>query len=144
VASFPAPLGLAPGVSAGLRKKEITTILRYENTTPVEECPPLMPDFIDQTLLCVQCGKEFIFSAGEQRFFKDKNFVNIPKRCKQCKIVRNSSTIHSALQTRQETLATCEQCGRQTTIPFRPTQGRPVYCRECFQGRRASSVTVGG
>jgi CxxC-x17-CxxC domain-containing protein len=22
-------------------------------------------------------------------------------------------------------------------VPFRPTQGRPVYCRECFQQRRS-------
>jgi CxxC-x17-CxxC domain-containing protein len=22
-------------------------------------------------------------------------------------------------------------------VPFKPTQGRPVYCRECFQLRRS-------
>jgi CxxC-x17-CxxC domain-containing protein len=21
-------------------------------------------------------------------------------------------------------------------VPFRPTQGRPVFCRECFQSRK--------
>ena len=24
----------------------------------------------------------------------------------------------------------------QTTVPFRPTQGRPVFCKECFQQRK--------
>ena len=30
----------------------------------------------------------------------------------------------------------CADCGTSTTIPFRPTQGRPVYCRLCFKARR--------
>jgi CxxC-x17-CxxC domain-containing protein len=25
-------------------------------------------------------------------------------------------------------------------VPFRPTQGRPVFCRECFQSRRATAA----
>jgi CxxC-x17-CxxC domain-containing protein len=41
---------------------------------------------------------------------------------------------------RVETTATCSQCGKETTVPFRPTQGRPVYCKECFQARKAASL----
>ena len=26
----------------------------------------------------------------------------------------------------------CADCGTSTTVPFRPTQDRPVYCRPCF------------
>ena len=37
---------------------------------------------------------------------------------------------------RVETTTTCSNCGKETTVPFRPTQGRPVYCRECFQQRK--------
>jgi CxxC-x17-CxxC domain-containing protein len=29
--------------------------------------------------------------------------------------------------------AVCAQCGTDTTVPFKPTQGRPVLCRGCFQ-----------
>jgi CxxC-x17-CxxC domain-containing protein len=29
--------------------------------------------------------------------------------------------------------ATCAQCGVATRVPFRPTAGRPVYCRDCYQ-----------
>jgi CxxC-x17-CxxC domain-containing protein len=25
-------------------------------------------------------------------------------------------------------------------VPFRPTQGRPVFCRECFQSRRTAAA----
>ncbi len=29
--------------------------------------------------------------------------------------------------------ATCAACGQQTTVPFKPVEGRPVYCRDCYQ-----------
>ena len=37
---------------------------------------------------------------------------------------------------RVETITTCSACGKETTVPFRPTQGRPVFCKECFQSRK--------
>ena len=37
----------------------------------------------DKTLECIKCGDEFIFSAGQQEFFAEKEF-NAPKRCKKC------------------------------------------------------------
>ena len=27
---------------------------------------------------------------------------------------------------------TCTDCGNATTVPFKPTVGKPVYCRTCF------------
>jgi len=40
---------------------------------------------------------------------------------------------------RQMYPAVCSQCGKETEVPFQPTAGKPVYCRECFQDRRSSS-----
>jgi CxxC-x17-CxxC domain-containing protein len=34
--------------------------------------------------------------------------------------------------------ATCSKCGTATQVPFRPTDGRPVYCRDCFSDMRDS------
>jgi hypothetical protein len=42
-------------------------------------------EYKDKVLKCVDCGAEFVFTAGEQLFFADKNFKNEPKRCKACK-----------------------------------------------------------
>ena len=42
----------------------------------------------------------------------------------------------SASRERVETTTNCSACGKETTVPFRPTQGRPVFCRECFQQRK--------
>ena len=45
-------------------------------------------EFQDKNLRCVDCGTEFVWTAGEQMFFADKNFKNEPKRCKACKAKR--------------------------------------------------------
>jgi len=29
--------------------------------------------------------------------------------------------------------ATCSDCGQETEVPFKPIEGRPVYCRDCYQ-----------
>ena len=93
-------------------------------------------EFHDKVLKCSECGAEFVFTAGEQMFFADKGFKNEPKRCKACKAKRAEGG-GGGNQPRAETKTTCSQCGKETTVPFRPTQGRPVFCRECFQARRS-------
>lgn len=32
--------------------------------------------------------------------------------------------------------AVCANCGNKTQVPFQPTEGRPVYCRDCFRTQR--------
>jgi CxxC-x17-CxxC domain-containing protein len=29
--------------------------------------------------------------------------------------------------------ATCAKCGQPCQVPFKPTEGRPVYCRNCYK-----------
>jgi len=93
-------------------------------------------EYHDKVLKCADCGAEFVFTAGEQMFFADKGFKNEPKRCKTCKSNRAEHSGGNG-PARAETKTSCSQCGKETTVPFRPTQGRPVFCRECFQQRRA-------
>ena len=42
----------------------------------------------DKTLVCKDCGKEFIFTVGEQEFYKEKGFDNEPVRCPDCRRAR--------------------------------------------------------
>ncbi|MGI8484937.1 MAG: zinc-ribbon domain containing protein [Thermomicrobiales bacterium] len=35
--------------------------------------------------------------------------------------------------------ATCSECGQQTEVPFNPTPGKPVFCRDCFQAKKTTS-----
>ena len=32
--------------------------------------------------------------------------------------------------------ATCSECGNECEVPFKPTDGRPVYCRDCYAKRK--------
>ena len=40
--------------------------------------------FEDKTLSCKKCGKEWLFTASEQKFFKEKGFFR-PSMCKECR-----------------------------------------------------------
>jgi CxxC-x17-CxxC domain-containing protein len=99
--------------------------------------------FVDRFLKCSDCGNDFVFTAGEQLFFYDKQFKNDPKRCKLCKAKRaglgrsaNANAASALPFSRTETRTECSECGVETTVPFKPTQGRPVLCRSCFQMKR--------
>jgi CxxC-x17-CxxC domain-containing protein len=103
-------------------------------------------EFTDRILKCSDCGNEFVFTAGEQLFFYDKQFKNDPKRCKLCKAKRaglgrttNGNGALTLPLSRTETRTKCSACGVETTVPFKPTQGRPVLCRSCFQLKRVPS-----
>ena len=39
----------------------------------------------DKTLVCMDCGKDFVFTEGEQEFYQQKGFDNEPKRCPDCR-----------------------------------------------------------
>jgi CxxC-x17-CxxC domain-containing protein len=102
--------------------------------------------FVDRFLKCSDCNVDFVFTAGEQLFFNDKQFKNDPKRCKLCKAKRaglgrssNPNAVAALPFSRTETKTECSACGIETTVPFKPTQGRPVLCRSCFQLKRVPS-----
>ncbi|MBA3914313.1 MAG: zinc-ribbon domain containing protein [Acidobacteriales bacterium] len=103
-------------------------------------------EFQDKMLKCIDCGSDFVFTAGEQLFFHDKQFRNEPKRCKPCKakriaVIGGTGSPATGGNGKVETRAVCSQCNKETTVPFRPTQGRPVFCRECFtQQKRVASA----
>jgi len=101
-------------------------------------------EFQDKNLKCSDCGADFVFTAGEQLFFHDKHFKNEPKRCKNCKTKRLATLGINASagggRAKVETRTNCSSCGKETTVPFKPTQGRPVLCRECFQKNKSVSA----
>ena len=45
----------------------------------------------DKTLVCVDCGEEFVFTVGEQEFYKEKGFENDPKRCPKCRKAKKAA-----------------------------------------------------
>ena len=84
--------------------------------------------FEDKTLVCKDCGKEFVWTAGEQEFYASRGFENQPQRCKPCRDARKNSTRGE----RQRFDAVCASCGKTCKVPFQPREARPVYGSECF------------
>ena len=111
--------------------------------------------YSDRTLTCADCGVDFVFTAGEQEFHASKGFTNDPSRCPDCRARRKQRRSegeggggygggyggggHDRGQ-REMYEVPCASCGRTARVPFQPSGGRPVYCRDCFDrsggGRR--------
>jgi len=101
----------------------------------------------DKTIKCVDCGEEFIFTAGEQEFYREHGLTNFPTRCRGCREARKTSrsdrTPSHGAGARDMHKAVCANCGTETLVPFAPTAGRPVYCRDCFQQQNGRRPQVG-
>ncbi len=90
----------------------------------------------DETLSCIDCGRSFAFTTGEQEFFAMKGFTNKPTRCADCRTARKAQRPQTAGYNRREMFkATCSQCGGLAEVPFQPRGDKPVYCRDCFAAR---------
>ncbi len=89
----------------------------------------------DKTLKCKECGKDFVFTAGEQEFYAEKGFQNEPKKCKECRAARKT-----AIKGQREMFdAVCADCGAPCKVPFNPTEGKAVYCSACYAARRGEN-----
>lgn len=96
------------------------------------------PEIHDKNIVCIDCGNDFVWTVGEQIFFRDKGLENPPKRCRDCKQAKNDrlAAVNNAqklgIKQKVEVAVHCARCASYTTVPFYPSQGRPVYCRSCF------------
>lgn len=87
----------------------------------------------DKTITCRNCGKPFTFTVSEQQFYKEKGFEHEPVRCKACRDQRKTGRSGGGGSgPRQMHTVTCSECGQETQVPFKPTTGKPVFCRDCF------------
>jgi CxxC-x17-CxxC domain-containing protein len=103
----------------------------------------------DKNIHCIDCSQDFIWTIGEQVFFRDKGLQNPPKRCKPCKQAK-TERIEAVIAAQQagvkqkiEVSVNCAKCNSLTTVPFYPSQGRPVFCRSCFIAMNPEILTDG-
>src|SRR5262245_13031251 len=112
-----------------------------------------MASIEDKSITCVDCGEEFLFTAGEQMFYRERGLTNAPTRGKSCREKRKMTRPASSgggggggggygRSEKQMYAATCSQCGRETEVPFPPTPGRPVLCRECFAASKGGGAPM--
>jgi CxxC-x17-CxxC domain-containing protein len=88
----------------------------------------------DRSLTCQDCGQTFAFSVDDQEFHAEKGY-NDPKRCLPCRQARRSQRGQGGYggSERQMYPAVCDDCGKETEVPFQPRGDRPVYCSDCFR-----------
>ena len=110
-----------------------------------------MYTYSDKTLTCADCGTEFSFTASDQQFYADRQFSE-PRRCPTCRAARKASRGESSggygggsgggyggggggysSGPREMFTATCDSCGKEARVPFKPTGSKPVYCSDCFR-----------
>ncbi len=110
--------------------------------------------FEDKPLTCKDCSEPFLFTAGEQSFYKEKGLVNVPGRCHDCREKRKTAAMETqpaetvaagaipVTSVREICKVNCAECDRETTVPFRPRLGKPVLCGECFYKQRQAQATA--
>ena len=84
----------------------------------------------DKTLVCKECGQEFVFTAGEQEFYAERGFQNEPQRCKACRDARKNA----ARGPREYFTAVCAASGFGRRLfarflGFRQGREPPVFSR---------------
>ena len=70
----------------------------------------------DVGLACRECGKQFVFTEGEQEFYKRKGFA-FPSRCQECRSTKQSQSHH----------VVCAQCGAELE------KEASIYCTACLE-----------
>jgi CxxC-x17-CxxC domain-containing protein len=137
----------------------------------------------DKSIVCEDCGAQFVHTAEDQARYAERGFSADPKRCRECREKRKAQQPARGggqraprsggyggggggggrgggrgggygggggrgggggggggggrdRSERPSFEAICAACGAATTVPFRPTQDRPVYCRDCFRAQR--------
>ena len=105
----------------------------------------------DQYIRCSDCGEEFVFTAGEQAFYREKGLTHAPTRCKSCRENRKaqrsdgggmggggarSRPASAGGGSRELHAARCSNCGAETMVPFVPSAGRAVFCRDCYRQQK--------
>ncbi|MCL4545438.1 MAG: zinc-ribbon domain containing protein [Chloroflexi bacterium] len=101
--------------------------------------------YADITLVCRDCNSRFLFTAGEQQYYATHGLTHQPSRCPSCRATRKGSQGFGGNQSasaprapREMHAVVCSACGRETEVPFQPTPGKPVYCRDCWEDRRGN------
>ena len=121
--------------------------------------------YTDRDLTCVDCGQTFVFTSRDQEFYAQRSFSE-PRRCPTCRAAKKAQRDSAGggysgggysgggygasggyssggygsrdRGPRQMFTATCSNCGQEAQLPFRPTNGKPVYCSDCFRSMRGA------
>jgi DNA repair exonuclease SbcCD ATPase subunit len=75
----------------------------------------ILSDTSDIKLVCRECGKPFLFTEGEQEFYKHKG-LNTPSRCPECRVTKRAQS---------------QSQSQPQSIPVPQVQVQPLVCSHC-------------
>jgi len=91
---------------------------------------------------CIDCSNLFSITQGEVNYFIQHELI-APKRCKPCRAARRANStprtpeVHrtpSSPSFAERVRITCDHCGRDADVPFKPFPDSSVYCKVCWVG----------
>tara|TARA_R110002020_G_scaffold86780_1_gene214256 strand:+ start:596 stop:976 length:381 start_codon:yes stop_codon:yes gene_type:complete len=96
-------------------------------------------------LKCLECNEAFQMSEGEKNFYIQRD-LSFPKRCIACRDKRKVQIQPELSKNGSENPALsqiqCDNCGKETKVPFKPEPNRKAYCKVCWNGVRNVGVTA--
>jgi len=112
----------------------------FKRKTPVVE-PLVQADIsgaigrIQQQLTFLEQKLDTLIAQSAQKPSERKEYGR-PSRRFDNSFRRDSGERENSFRERSFTKAICAECKTECEVPFRPSGGRPVYCKECFGKRK--------
>lgn len=83
------------------------------------------------TITCIKSG-----GIAQLYLYKTVRFIYADQNCMSKTMERKSFGGPRNFGPREMTKTVCSDCGKECEVPFKPTEGRPVYCRDCLPKHR--------
>ncbi|MFC1576812.1 CxxC-x17-CxxC domain-containing protein [Candidatus Omnitrophota bacterium] len=94
-------------------------------------------------ILISQSSQRPLEKSYSQRPF-EKNYSQKPFRSFNHPQRHDRGRQDNGSRERTFTRVICSDCKKECEIPFKPSGGRPVYCKECFSKRKQGSLFSAG
>jgi Zn finger protein HypA/HybF involved in hydrogenase expression len=101
--------------------------------------------FEDRPVICRDCGEEFIFAAGEQRYYRDRELA-FPKRCPSCREKRKVQGTYGAQVVAVDAkrgVVLCKRCRHPASREVSFEAGEAL-CRACSENVPGTADTSEG
>jgi hypothetical protein len=71
--------------------KTVPRLMQPSRSRDQDDCVANSDGFKDYCITCRDCSIEFVFTASNQQYHKEKGYTNTPSRCKECKTIHMTS-----------------------------------------------------
>ncbi len=113
-----------------------------EDTPQIETDMPNIINKMQAQLVSLENKIDTLISRSTERHSEEKHFSKPFQRSDRPSRY-GAGRRDNRTKERSFTQAICADCKKECEVPFKPSGGRPVYCRECFSKRNEGSSFKG-